>query len=102
MPWAIHVRVVPVRRFIFHVRNGNGDAALALFRSVINRIECAELHLRVVLAQYFRDRRRQRGLAMINVTDGPNIHVRLTALEFLLGHFLHPYHPPKRARIKFL
>jgi hypothetical protein len=23
---------------------------------------------------------------MINVTDGPNVHVRLTALEFLLGH----------------
>jgi hypothetical protein len=23
---------------------------------------------------------------MINVTNGPNVHVRLTALEFLLGH----------------
>jgi len=23
---------------------------------------------------------------MVNVTNGPNIHVRLIALEFLLGH----------------
>jgi hypothetical protein len=39
-----------------------------------------------MLRQNFGDRRRQRGLAMINVTNGPNVHVRLTALEFLLGH----------------
>jgi hypothetical protein len=39
-----------------------------------------------VLRQNFGDRRRQRRLAMINVTNGPNVHVRLTALEFLLGH----------------
>ncbi len=86
MSRAIHVRVVPVRRFIFHVRNGNRDAALALFRRIVDRIERAKLYLRVVLRQNFGDRRRQRCLAVINVTDGPNVHVRLTALEFLLGH----------------
>src|SRR5207244_12752928 len=68
------------------VRDRNGDAPLALFRRVVNGVERAELHLRIVLAQHLGDRRRQRRLAMINVTDRPNVHVRLTALEFLLGH----------------
>src|ERR1700720_218080 len=89
MTRAIHVRVMAVRRFVLHVRNGNGDAALALFRRVVNRIKRAELHLGVVLAQHLGNRRRQRRLAMVNVTNGPDVHVRLIALEFLLGHIPH-------------
>ena len=87
MTRAIHVRVMPVRRFILHVRNGNRNTALALFRRVVNRIKRAELHFRVVLRQHFRNRRRQGRLAMVNVTNRPNVTVRLAALEFLLGHF---------------
>src|SRR6201999_1618016 len=33
-----------------------------------------------------RDRCRQRRLAMVNVTNRPDIHVRLCPLELLLGH----------------
>src|SRR3989442_440416 len=88
MSRAVHVRVVPVRRFVLHVRNRNGDSALALFRRVVDRIERPELHLRVVLAQHFRDRRRQRRLAMVNVTNRSDVHMRLVALEFLLRHFV--------------
>src|SRR5262249_10383338 len=47
-------------------------------------------HFRIVLAQHLGDRRRQRGLPMIDVPDRPNIHVRLAALEFLLRHFSFP------------
>ena len=83
---AIHVRVVPVRRLILDVRRRNGYAARLFFRSVIDRIKRPELDLRVVLRQYFRDRRRQRGLAMINVTNGPYVAVRLIALKFLFCH----------------
>jgi len=83
---AVHVRVVTVRRFILHVRNRDRDAALALFRRVVNRVERAECHLRVVLRQHLRNRRRQRRLAMVNVTNRPNIHMRLAALEFLFRH----------------
>src|SRR6266404_9394086 len=86
MTRAIHVRVMAVRRFVLHVRNSNGDAALALFRRVVNGVERAELHLGVVLRQHLGDCRRQRGLAMVNVTNRPNVHVWLTAFEFLLGH----------------
>jgi len=86
MTRAIHVRVMAVRRFVLHVRNRDGDAALALFRRVVNGIKRAELHLGVVFRQHLGDCRRQRGLAMVNVTNGPNVHVRLIALEFLLSH----------------
>ena len=85
---AIHVRVVAVLRFILHVRYRNGDAPLALFRRVINRIKRAELHLGIVLRQHLGDGRRQSRLAVINVTNRPNVHVRLIAFEFLLRHRL--------------
>src|SRR5215469_14474143 len=86
MPRAVHVRVVPVRRLIFHVRYRNRDAPLPLFRRVVNRVERPKLHFRVVLGKHLGDRRRQGGLAVVNVTNRPYVHVRLTALEFLLGH----------------
>src|SRR5215469_217416 len=86
MARAIHVCVVAVRRFILDVRNRNRDAALALFWRVVNRVERAERHLRIALAQHFGYRRRQRGFAVINVPDRANIHVRFTALKFLLCH----------------
>jgi hypothetical protein len=33
-----------------------------------------------------RDRRRQSRFAMVDVTDRSDVHVRLRALEFGLGH----------------
>src|SRR3984893_857049 len=83
---AIHVRVVAVLRFILHVGNGNGHAPLALFRRVIDGIKRAELHLGIVLRQHLGDGRRQSSFAVINVTNGPNVHVRLITFEFLLRH----------------
>ena len=74
---AVDVRIVTVRRLVLHVRGRNRDAALALFRRVVDRVERTELVLRVVLRQHLRDRRRQRRLAVINVPDRPNVYVRL-------------------------
>src|SRR5690348_14279451 len=88
--WAVDVRVVTVRRLILHVRHRNRDPALPLLGRVIDRIERPERHLRVVLRQHLRDRRRQRRLAMVNVPDRPDIDVRLAPLEFLLRHLPHP------------
>jgi hypothetical protein len=39
-----------------------------------------------VAAPHLRQRRRQRRLPVIHVTNRPNVHVRLLALEFLFGH----------------
>jgi hypothetical protein len=41
-----------------------------------------------VLLQNLRDRRRQRRLAVIHVTNGPDIHVRLAAIEFFFAHLV--------------
>ena len=83
---AVDVRIVTVRRLVLHVRRGNRDAALPLFRRVVDRIERTKLVLRVVLLQYLGDRRRQRRLAVIDVPDRPHVHVRLRTIKFFLRH----------------
>jgi hypothetical protein len=40
-----------------------------------------------MLGQRLGDRRRQRRLAMIDVSDRPDVHVRLAAVKFLFCHF---------------
>ena len=80
------MRVVPVRRLVLHVRRGNRDAARLFFRRVVDRIKRPELDLRVVLRQHLGDGRRQRRLAMVNVTNRPYVAVRLIALKFLFRH----------------
>ena len=40
------------------------------------------------LGEHLGDRGRQRGLAMVDVTDGADVAVRLVPLEFFLGHLL--------------
>ena len=86
MPWAIDMRVMPVGGLVLHMRHRNRNPALALFGSIIDRIKRAKLHLGVVLRQHLGNRRRQRRLAVIDVPDRPDIHVRLAALEFFLRH----------------
>ena len=83
---AIHMRVVPVRRLILHVRRRDGDAARFFFRSVINAVERPEDNLRIMLLQHLGNRRRQRGLAMVDVTNRPHIAVRLVPIKFLFRH----------------
>jgi hypothetical protein len=39
-----------------------------------------------VLGQHLGDGRRQRGLAMVNMTNRPYVAVRLIALKFLFRH----------------
>jgi hypothetical protein len=84
------VRVMPVRRLVLHVRHRDRDPSLPFLRRVVDRIECPKLHLRIVLREHFGDCGRQRRLAVVNVADRPHVHVRLTALEFLLCHRVYP------------
>jgi hypothetical protein len=41
---------------------------------------------RVLIRQHLRDRRRQRRLPMVNMTNRSNVQMRLVPLELLLGH----------------
>ena len=80
------MRVVAVGGLVLHVRGGDGDAPLPLFRCIVNAVERPEHDLGIVLLQHLGDGRRQRGLAVIDVPDRPHVHVRLGAIKFFLGH----------------
>ncbi len=83
---AIHMRVVPVRRLVLHMARRDRDAALPLLGGVVDRVKRAKRVLRVVLRQHLRDRRRQRRLAVINVTNRPYVHVRFGTVKLFLRH----------------
>src|SRR3954447_3539467 len=84
---AVHVGVVAVARLVLDVRRRDRDAALTLLGSVVDLVERTRLAA-VRLGQYLRDGSGQRRLAMVDVTDGPDVDMRLVALELLLGHVL--------------
>ena len=86
VPWAVDVRVVPVRSLVLDVRRVDGDTALTLFRRVVDRVEGTEGGVQPLLLQNFCNSRRQRRFPVVDVTDGADVEMRLGALEFLLCH----------------
>ena len=91
MARAVDVRVVPLVRRILHVARRNRQdlrriaPALALGR--LRHLVVGHHRLRPALVRrHLRQRRRQRRLAVINMTDRANVAVRLVPLEFRLGH----------------
>jgi hypothetical protein len=83
---AIDVRIVARGRLIFDVSGRNRDAALALLGSLVD-IGIVDIGRAAGLCEDLGDRRCQRRLAMVDVTDGPDVAVRLIPLEFSLRHF---------------
>ena len=83
---AVDVRVVTVLRLVLDVRRVDRDAARLLFRRVVDRLEAADSRVAALLREDRCDRRRQRRLAMVDVTDGADVQMRLCALELLLAH----------------
>src|SRR5207249_6419802 len=79
------VRVVALVGLVLDMRDRNGDTALALLGGVVDRVKRAELRL-ALEREGLRDRRGERGLTVVDMTDRPHVHVRLGALELLLGH----------------
>ena len=82
---TVDVGVVTVLRLVLHVRGGDRDPALLLLRSVVDLLEALRLSADL-LGKDLRDRRGQRRLAVVDVTDGADVDVRLVALELLLRH----------------
>ncbi len=83
---AINVGVVTVGSFVFDVGGVDRDAARLFFRRRIDLVVClggtAELG-----GQHRGDRCRQRGLAVVNVTNRANVDVGLGPFKFFLGHY---------------
>ena len=78
----VHVRIVPLVRLVFHVRNVDRDAARFLFRRIVDLVVGLEIRLAQHL-RHLRDRRRQRRLAMVDVSHRPHIQMRLAPVKFL-------------------
>ena len=82
---AVDVRVMAVGGLIFDVRGRNGDAAGLLFRRLVDLVVGGEGRA-AGFGEDLGDRGGQRGLAVVDVTDGADVAVRLSACEFFLGH----------------
>ena len=85
---AVDVGVVTRLGLVLDVGDRDGDAALALLGGLVDGVEGRLLvEVRVLVVQHLRDRRGQRGLAVVDVTDGADDDVRLVPLELRLSHW---------------
>ena len=90
VPRAVNVGIMTVFRLILHVGSGDRQnlrrvAATVLLGSL------GDIVIRLVYAQaagrlHGRHRGRQRGLAVVHVPDGPDVHVRFGSRKYALGH----------------
>ncbi|CAG9247621.1 hypothetical protein PUN4_1270001 [Paraburkholderia unamae] len=78
--------VVAVSRFLLDVRGVDGNPTFLSFRCRVDLVVRLGFTAKL-LGQNRRDRCRQRGLAVVNVTDRAHVHVRLGPLKLTLGHF---------------
>ena len=82
---AVHMRVVPGIRLILHMLDSDSNAALLLFRRVVDAVERPEIR-EPRAAQNLRYRRRQGRLAVVHMPDCANIDVGFSPFEPLLSH----------------
>jgi hypothetical protein len=82
------VRVVTRLGLVLDVRDRNSNTTLALFGRLVDHVERRSLvQVRVLVMQHLGDRRCQRRLSMVNVTNGADIDVGLSPLELCLRHW---------------
>src|SRR5690606_31979361 len=94
------VCVVTVGRLILDVRGVDGDATRLFFGRIVNLV--ISLSLRPAgFRQDLGDRCGQRSLAMVNVTDGADVAVRLIAGKLFLAHRFSPYSLALRPTLSF-
>src|SRR5262245_58700668 len=82
---AIDVGVVAFVALVFDVCGRDRNAALFFFGSGVDRIIGTRLG-HALLREHAGDRRGERGLAVVDVTDSADVHVRLVAFELVLSH----------------
>ena len=82
---AVNVRIVTVRRLVFHMRRIDRYSSRLFFRCRINLVIGLRLSTKF-LRQYRRYRRRQRRLTVVNVANRSHVHVGFRTLELALSH----------------
>ena len=97
MARAVDMRVVPLLRLVLDMRRRDRDPARLLLRRLVDLVVRHERRA-ARLRQHLRDRRRQRRLAMIHMTNRPDIAMRLRPLKFRLRHlwFVRSPNSPRR------
>src|SRR5918997_4835 len=91
MPGTVDMGIVPLFSLVLDVRDRDRDAPLLLLGGLVDHVERRCLvHVRVLVVQDLGDRRGQRGLAVVDVTDSPDVDVRLGPLELRLRHWSRP------------
>ena len=86
---AINVRVMAGLGLVFDVGRRNRNAAGLFFRRLVNLV-IRRKRRAARLRKNLRNRRRQRRLAMVNVTNRSDVAMRLVARKFLFGHGIPP------------
>ena len=94
---AVDVRVVPLLRLVLHVPRVDRDAPRLLFGGVVDVLVLHQL-VAVLLRAVHGDRCRERRLAMVDVTDGAHVDVRLRPDKLLLRHRTPPCSAPRVLR----
>ena len=85
MSGAVNVSVVTVSGLVLYVRGVDCDTAFLFFGSVVDLVEGLNFR-ETVLCQHSGDGSGEGGLAVVDVTDGANVYVRLGSFEFLFSH----------------
>src|SRR5690606_22408362 len=83
--WAVDVGIVTGWRLVLDVRRRDRDAASLFFR------RCVDLFVGLELTKVLGDRSCRRRLAMVNVTNRTDVHMRLITFKFSLGHVTSPF-----------
>ena len=85
---AVNVSVVTILGLVLDVSDRDRDAALTLLGSLVDLVERRLLvQLRVLVVQHLGDRRGEGRLAVVDVSDGADVAVRLGPLELGLCHW---------------
>src|SRR2546429_305182 len=90
VPRAVHVRVVPVRRGVLHVRRRNRQDLRSIPPSLrfrrLRHLVVRHVRRQPFVRRHLRQRRRQRRLPVVHVPNGAHVHMRLGPLKFGLRH----------------
>ena len=84
--WAVHVSIVALLGLVFQVGDGDGDATLPLFWSLVDLVEGGVFVAIAHGCQHLGDGGGQGGFAVVDVSNRAHVHVRLIPLKLLLCH----------------
>ena len=82
--------VVALVRLVFHMGRGDGDAAFLFFGGLVDLVVRDEAALALETGD-LGDGRREGGLAVVDVADGADVHMRLLAFVFRFAHLTSPW-----------